>query len=116
MLWIFEAQFMRDFSQVTVNIQHPFFGYVNDFGLDILLRGLTGFFFDQVAEIIGGEIQLKQHTNSLRQAVRLLQQGRSEIIIQQDFEFFKNPLIRIFAGDELPVIKHGCSNSNSVLQ
>lgn len=53
MLGILKSQPEGYFGNCQVCIYNPVFGKFYQFGYDILLSGLPGFFFDKVAEIIG---------------------------------------------------------------
>ena len=53
MLRILESQFISDFTDSFFRSQYPFFGYIDYFSLNVFLSGLSGFLFNQIAEIVG---------------------------------------------------------------
>ena len=61
-------------------------------------------FFDQIAEIIGGQMHLICTVFYCRQA-RTLRFFGIEIVVQQIFEPGENVFVDIFAGDELTVVE-----------
>jgi hypothetical protein len=57
-LWIFESQAIGDFAKRLCCTKYPILGYIHDVKLDIFLRGLTGFFFDQIAKVVCRKAQV----------------------------------------------------------
>ena len=53
MLRILESQFISDFTDSFFRSQNPFVGYNDYFSLNVFLSGLSGFLFNQIAEIVG---------------------------------------------------------------
>ena len=58
MLGVFKTQFIGHFTNGFINVQHFFFGNIHQLILDTFLCRFAGFFFNKVAKIIGGYIQL----------------------------------------------------------
>jgi hypothetical protein len=53
MLGIFKSKFTGDLVNGFASVKDLFFGNIYQFCLDVLLGGFAGFFFYQVAKIIG---------------------------------------------------------------
>ena len=53
MLRILESQFISDFTDSFFRSQYPFFGNIEYYSLNVFLSGLSGFLFNQIAEIVG---------------------------------------------------------------
>ena len=70
----------------------------------MLLRGHARLLFDQIAEIVGGQMQLLGAVRDCRRA-EFRGAVRSEIAVQQRFEGGQRILVLLFAGDELPVVE-----------
>lgn len=104
MLGILEAQFVGDFADGFAGVEHFFLGQIYDFELNIFLSGFPGFLFDEVTEIIGGQVQLVGAVSNGRQAQRLRFVGL-EISVQHRFKAFQNALVHIVTSDELAVVE-----------
>ena len=57
MVRIFEAQFVGDFADRFAAFDQEFLGTVDGGQLDVLLRRFSGLLLDQIAEIVGRQVQ-----------------------------------------------------------
>ena len=57
MLGVLETQFVGNFADGFTGVEHLFFRYIHELHLDMLLCRPACFFFDQVAEIVGRQMQ-----------------------------------------------------------
>ena len=104
MLRILETELISDFADGFAGVEYFFFCDIDQFGLDMFGSGFPGLFFDQIAEIIGGQMHLICTVFYCRQA-RTLPFFGLEIVVQQIFEPGENVFVDIFAGDELTVVE-----------
>ena len=58
MLRILEPELISDFADGFAGVEYFFFCDIDQFGLDVFRSGFPGFFFDQITEIVGGQMNL----------------------------------------------------------
>ena len=104
MLGIFETKFVGNLTNGFVGIEYFLLRNIDQFGLNILLRGFAGFFFYEITKIIGRKVQFIS-AGSNRWQPDCLRLFRLKIHIQYLLKLFDNALVDIVTGNELPVIK-----------
>ncbi|WP_395094123.1 hypothetical protein ACF3NR_09580 [Vaginella massiliensis] len=85
-------------------VENAFFGNFDHFGLQKFLCRTAGFFFDEVAKIVGRKVQFFGAINYRRQpdAVRLV---RVEVVVEQLFDTGENVAVSVATGDKLAVVE-----------
>ena len=96
----YDRQFVGDFADRPAAFGQQLFGAVDGGQLNVLLCRFSGLLLDQIAEIVGRQVQPVGAPRHRRQTQRL-RLVRREIVPQQLFETGQQVLIHVFARNEL---------------
>lgn len=101
---VLKSQFVSNLADGLLRVEYQVFGNLRDFELDVFLCRLARLLFNQVAEIVGRQAEIRGTVFYSRQTV-LLSLPFCEIVVEQPFKTGENVLVGIGAGDKLPFVE-----------
>ena len=104
MLRILESQFVGYLAHRLAGIENPLLGQADQFRLDMLLRRAARLLLDEIAEVVGRQMELP---GAVFHRWQTLDPGllRGEIVVEQTFETDQNVAVDTSARDELPFVE-----------